>query len=202
VSPPSSSALCGYPHRCVAIPSTTTPSPSLWEPGTTRHRHPRHCTPSGLPSATPSSRRTDGDSSGKHPRSHPRSRFWASIGLATTPAGSEIRRDDQQLHSIVHHTAICRLELCGTIVNRLPLGLEKEESVPWPRGGGGEDVLLHTRIFPPSPRYWHSASIKPQGPGGLSSSPATLVAPHTTVQRNTATRAPPCWTYGTRPEPG
>jgi hypothetical protein len=138
VSPPSSSALCGYPHRCVAIPSTTTPSPSLWEPGTTRHRHPRHCTPSGLPSATPSSRRTDGDSSGKHPRSHPRSRFWASIGLATTPAGSEIRRDDQQLHSIVHHTAICRLELCGTIVNRLPLGLEKEESVPWPRGGGAK----------------------------------------------------------------
>jgi hypothetical protein len=146
VSPPSSSALCGHPHRCAAISSTATPSPSLWEPGTTRHRHPRHCTPSGLPSATPSSRRTDGDSSGKHPRTHPRSRFWASIGLATTPAGSEIRRDDQQLHNIVHHTAICRLELCGTIVNRLPLGLEKEESVPWPRGGGRRRIVAHSHF--------------------------------------------------------
>jgi hypothetical protein len=41
----------------------------------------------------------------------------------------------------------------------------------------GDDGELHTCTFPPSPRYWHFASIKPQGPGGTTSSPATLVAP-------------------------
>jgi hypothetical protein len=140
----------------------------------TRHRHPRHCTPSGLPSASPSSRRTDGDSSGRRPHSHPRSRSWAGTGLATTPAGSGIRQDDQQLHHIVHHTAICSLELCGTIVNRLPLVYKRRGRSPGSGTTTDSGILAH---FPPSPRYWHSASIKPQGPGGLSSSPATLVAP-------------------------
>jgi hypothetical protein len=46
--------------------------------------------------------------------------------------------------------------------------------VPWPRGGGG---TANTTRSPPSPRYWHLASIKPQGPGGFSSSVALLVAP-------------------------
>jgi hypothetical protein len=81
-------------------------------------------------------------------------------------------------------------ELGGTIVN----------ASPWPiKGGGGRlaaggttDSCAHSR-FPPSPRYWHFASIKPQGPRD-SSSPATLVAPSasTTVQHNTAPRAHPC----------
>jgi hypothetical protein len=46
---------------------------------------------------------------------------WTGTGLATTPARSEIRQDDQQLHVTARHTAICSLELCGTIGNRLPL---------------------------------------------------------------------------------
>jgi hypothetical protein len=166
-SPPSPSALCGYPHHCAAIPvavgardDKTSPSPPLYA--------------SSLPSATPSSRRTDGDSSGRRPHNHPRSRSWAGTGLATTPARSGIHQDDQQLHGTVHHTVICSLELCGTIVNRLPLVYKRRARSPGCWRTTDSCILAH---FPPSPRYWHSASIKPQGPGGLSSSPATLVAP-------------------------
>jgi hypothetical protein len=89
-------------------------------------------------------------------------------------ARSEIRQDDQQLHDTAHHTAIRSLELCDTIVNRLPLAYKRRRRSPGRRGTTNSRVLTH---FPPSPRYWHSASIKPQGPGGLTSSPATLVAP-------------------------
>jgi hypothetical protein len=38
-SPPSLSALYSHPHRCATIPCAATPSLTLWEPGTTRHRH-------------------------------------------------------------------------------------------------------------------------------------------------------------------
>jgi hypothetical protein len=134
--PPSLSALCGHSHCCAAIPSTTTPSLSLWEPGMTRHHHPCHCRPSGLPSATPSSRRMDDDSSGRRPHNHPRSRSWAGTGLTTTLARSEIRHNDQQLHDIVYHTAICSLEPCDAIVNRLPLVYK----------GGGDPLAAGGRI--------------------------------------------------------
>jgi hypothetical protein len=93
--------------RCATIPSTAAPSPVLWEPGTTRHHHPRHWASSGLPSATPSNQQTDGNQSGRHPHSHPRSRSWVGTGLATTPAGSDIHQDDHQLHDVVCHTAMC-----------------------------------------------------------------------------------------------
>jgi hypothetical protein len=54
-SPPSPPPLCGHPRRCATIPGTATPSPAMWEPGTTRHRHTRCCASSGLSSAAPSS---------------------------------------------------------------------------------------------------------------------------------------------------
>jgi hypothetical protein len=63
-SPPSPPALCGHPRRCVTIPGTAAPSPALWEPGTTRHRHARCCAPYDLLSAAPSSQRTDSDQTG------------------------------------------------------------------------------------------------------------------------------------------
>jgi hypothetical protein len=120
----SPSALCSHPHCCAAISSTAMPSPSLWEPRTTRHYHPRHCTPFGLlPSATPSSRCTDGDSSGRRPHSHPRSHSWAGSGFATTPVGGEIRQDDQQLRGTVHRTAICSLRTMRRDCKPPPLGL-------------------------------------------------------------------------------
>jgi hypothetical protein len=119
-----------------------------------------------------------------------------------THDGGEILQDDHQLYGDVHHTAICILELCGMIVNRLPLAYKRRRRSP-SRGGGTTDSCL-LACFSPSPRYWHSASIKPQGPGGHSSSPALLVSPSasTMVQRNTAPRAHPSWTYGPQPKPG
>jgi hypothetical protein len=50
----------------------------------------------------------------------------------------------------------------------------KGGAVPWPQGDDRQHS--HAR-FLPLPRYWHLASIKPQGPGGPTSSPASLVAP-------------------------
>jgi hypothetical protein len=73
-SPPSPPALCGHPRCCATILSTAAPSLTLWEPGMTRHRHPRRCASFGLPSATPSNQHTDDDPSGRCPLSHPRSR--------------------------------------------------------------------------------------------------------------------------------
>jgi hypothetical protein len=173
-SPPSSSALCGHPCHCTTIPSTAAPSPTLWEPRVTRHRHDRYCMTSNPPSAWPSSWHTDDD----------QTRGFHSATLEVAPgraqdsprrsARSKIRQDDQQLHDTTHHTAIRSLELCGTIVNCLPLAYKRRGRSPG-RGGMTESRILAR--FLSSPRYWHSASIKPQGPGGLTSSPATLVAP-------------------------
>jgi hypothetical protein len=64
VSPPSPSALCSHPRRCATIPRAAAPSPALWEPETTRHRHDRCCASYGLPSAEPSSQRMDVDRTG------------------------------------------------------------------------------------------------------------------------------------------
>jgi hypothetical protein len=63
-SPQSPPALCGHLRRCATIPGTAAPSPTLWEPETTRHRHARCCAPYGLQSAAPSSQHTDGDQTG------------------------------------------------------------------------------------------------------------------------------------------
>jgi hypothetical protein len=134
VSPPSPSALCGHPHRCAAIPSTAMPSPSLWEPGTTRHRHPRHCTPPAFRQLHPRAGvRTATQAGGAHAATL-EAASGAAQEVAMTPAGSEIRQDDQQLHDIVHHTTIRSLELCSMIVNRLPLVYNRRSRSPGRRG--------------------------------------------------------------------
>jgi hypothetical protein len=71
----------------------------------------------------------------KLPHGHPRSRSWAGTGLATTYG----RGEDRQLRGVVQHTAICSLELCGTIVNRLPLSPG--------RRGGQLVAYLHISAF-------------------------------------------------------
>jgi hypothetical protein len=110
-SPP----LCSHPVHYSAIP--------VWEPGTTRHHHPRRCASTGLPLATPSNQRTDGDPSRRLPHGHPRSRSRASTGLATTPTGGEIRQDDHQLHGIVCHTTIRSYRTVRHDCKPPPLGL-------------------------------------------------------------------------------
>jgi hypothetical protein len=92
-------------------------------------------------------------------------------------------------------------KLCGAILLPPP---------PWPiKGGGnppvaGDDRQRTLTHFPPSPRYWHFALIKPQGPGGLSSSPASLVSPlckhHGATQYSASST--PLLDVRPRPEPG
>jgi hypothetical protein len=79
----------------------------------------------------------------KLPHNHPRSRSWAGTGLATTHGAGEIRQNDHQLRGAVHHTAMCSLELCGTIVNRLPLAYKRRRRSPSHAGGGGEVCRQH-----------------------------------------------------------
>jgi hypothetical protein len=81
---------------------------------------------------------------GKLPHGHPRSRSWAGTGLATTHDTGEIRQDDHQLHGVVHHTVICSLELCGTIVNRLPLAYKWRGRSPG--HGGREGIAAHLHV--------------------------------------------------------
>jgi hypothetical protein len=81
----------------------------------------------------------------RFPRHHPRIRSWAGTGLAMTHAGSEVRQDDQPLHGVVHHTAICSLDLCGTIVNRLPLAYKRRGRSPG-HGRGQSGTLAFFRL--------------------------------------------------------
>jgi hypothetical protein len=81
----------------------------------------------------------------RFPRHHPRSHSWAGTRLATTHVGSDVHQDDQPLHGVVHHTAICSLELCGTIVNCLPLAY-KRRGGPLAAGEGGA-AHLHFSVF-------------------------------------------------------
>jgi hypothetical protein len=163
-SSPSPSALCGHPHHCAAIPSTAMPSPSLWEPRTTRRCHPRHCTPPAF-RQLPSRRRTDDDSSGRRPHSHTRSRSWAGTGFATTPAGGEICQDDQQLRVTAHHTAICSLRIVRRDCKPPPLVYKRRGRSPG-RGGGGR--AAHLCIF----RLHHDIGTRTQSnPRDLEASP-------------------------------
>jgi hypothetical protein len=87
------------------------------------------------------------------------------------------------MYAIQPHVA---LELCGKIVNCLPLAYKRRGRSPGHRGVTDSDARAR---FPPSPRYWHFASIKHQGLGASPSSPITLVAPlckhHSATQYST-----------------
>jgi hypothetical protein len=93
------------------------------------------------------------------------------------------------------------LRPCVTTVNRLPLAYKRRRRSPGHGGTTDSYSLAHFRLHP---RYWHFASINPQGPGGFSSSPALLVDPlyeHHGTPKYSATSAS-CWTYGPWPQPG
>jgi hypothetical protein len=155
VFPPSTPALRGHPRRCVPIPGTAAPSPLLWEPGTTRHHHPRRCTSFGPPLATPSSRRTDGDSSGRRLRHYPRTAPGQAQDSSRHPARRKIRQDDHQLRGTVHHTSIRSLELCCTTVNHLPLVYKGGVG---PLAAGGRGIATHLHPF----RLHHDIGSSPQ----------------------------------------
>jgi hypothetical protein len=145
-SSPSPPAPCGHPHRCAAIPGTAVPSPALWEPGTTRHHHACCCESSSLPSATPSSQRTNGDQTGN---SH-----TATLETAPGQVHDSTRRPTgaRFVMTTINSTALCAmppyvaLELCGTIVNCLPLAYKRRRRSP---GRGGTMDIGTLARFPP-----------------------------------------------------
>jgi hypothetical protein len=57
------------------------------------------------------------------------------------PARSKIHHDGHPLHGAVHYTATCSLELCGMIVNHLPLAYKRRRRSP---GRGGTTDSTHT----------------------------------------------------------
>jgi hypothetical protein len=119
------------------------------------------------------------------------------------PTGSEIRQDGQLLHDVVHHTTICSLELCGTIVNRLPLAYKRRSRSP-SRGGRRIAAHLHISAFT---TILALRLNQTSGTWRLPPSPATLVAAlckcHGAVQYNalSATLLDVRPTAGTRVKP-
>jgi hypothetical protein len=185
MSPPSLLALCGHPHHYAAIPGTAASSPALWKPGTMGHRHTRRCASSDPPSAQPSSRCTGGD----------RTRSSHTTTLEAAPGQSQdLPRRQPELRffrTTINSTTLCAmlpyvaLEPCSMTVNHLPLAYKRWRRSLGRRGRTDNCTLAH---FHQHPRYLHFTSIKPQGPGGLPSSPALLVAPlckhHSATQYN------------------
>jgi hypothetical protein len=183
-----SRALQYHPQRCGSPGRKDITIPATVHPATFRQLHPR------------TSIRTATRAGGTHTAT-----LEAALGQAQDsprrPLGARFVRtttNSTALYAILPYVA---LELYDTIVNRLPLAYKRRRRSP---GRGGTTVSCALARFPPSPRHWHFASNKPQGPGGFASSPTTLVAPSvsTTMQRNTVPRAQPCWTYDPRLEPG
>jgi hypothetical protein len=190
-SPPSLLALCGHPRLCAVIPGTTAASLAPWELGMMGHRHTHRCTYSDPLPARPLSRRTDGDQT--------RSSRVATLEAALGQSQDSPRRllEVRFSRTIISSTALCAtppyvaLEPCDMAVNRLPLAYKRRRWSPGRRGTTDSCTLAH---FRPHPRYWHLASIKPQGPGDFSSSPALLVAPlckHYGAPQYNALSAPP-----------
>jgi hypothetical protein len=201
-SPPSPPTLCVHPRGCASILSTAGPSPALWGPRLTGHRHAHRYAPSGLPSAKPSNWRMDED----------QTRAPALLPSKPPLDGYRIRHDTCQRQNVPgrlsiprHCTPCCRTHrLEPRSVNRLPPSPIKRGGGPLAVGGRRIATHSHFRLHL---RYWHFASINPQRLGGSSSSPASFVAPlyehHGALQYNT-TSAPllGVWpTTGTRINP-
>jgi hypothetical protein len=74
------------------------------------------------------------------------------------------------LYAMPSHVARIEQHACKL----LPPWRIKGEAVPRPLWDDGQQSSAR---FPPSPRFWHSPQSVPLGPGGLTSSPASLVAP-------------------------
>jgi hypothetical protein len=133
-SPPSPSALCGHPRYCATIPGTAAPSPALWEPETTRHHHDRCCASTGLPSAAPSSQRTDGDQTGSSHTATLEATFGEVQDSPQRTAGARFVRRTIKSAALYTIPPCVALELCGTIVNRLPLAYKRRRQPPGCRG--------------------------------------------------------------------
>jgi hypothetical protein len=144
-SPP----LCRHPGHCSAIPGTVGPR----DGGTSPHQPLCDFQPSVSVTLEPTYGRRPNK---RLPHRYPRSRSWTGTRLATTLRQKQNSPGRSPTPRRCTPTATCRLELCGTIVNRLPLAYKMGRRSP---GRGGKTDSGTLACFPPSPRCWHFASI-------------------------------------------
>jgi hypothetical protein len=156
-------------------------------------RHPRHC--SAIPDVVGSTRRRDAATPTAVLRTasrqlHPRISTRAATERKTPmpPPSKPLLDGYRTRHDVPPDARFARTAVYSTALHTMsshvartvwhackmpPPWSIKGGAVPWPQGGNGQHSLAR---FPPSPRYWHLASTKPQGPGDSTSSPASLVA--------------------------
>jgi hypothetical protein len=172
-SPPSPSALCDHPRHHGAVPATASPYPTLWN-----MRRQDTATPATMPRMA---------SRQQHPRAGPRAA--ARRAPSTPPPSKPFLYGHRTRHGTPPEAGFARTTVYSMTLHSMPLHAGKivwhackllppwpikEGAVPQPRGDDGQRSLTR---FPPSPRYWHLPQSVPLGPGGLTSSPASLVNP-------------------------
>jgi hypothetical protein len=172
-SPPSPSALCDYPRHpkchpghCITIPDTVeacsegTPPRQLLYPRTAScQQHPRVLT-----------------------------QAVAEQEIATLPPSKSLLGVHRMRHDTPPEARFARTAIYSTTLYSMPLHVGEivrhacKLPPPWPIKGGQtpshwDDGRRSLTRFPPSPRYWHLPQSVSVGPGGPTSSPASLVAP-------------------------
>jgi hypothetical protein len=163
-------------HHCNATPGTAMTSPTLLRCTGTGRRHARHCASYGLPPTAPSSRPASG---GRASNLYATTLEAAPVRAQDSPRRpnmSEIRRDSRQLRGTARHAFTRRRIVRHACKLPSPWPI-KGEAVPQPQGRGTRRRTAHSHAFRLHPRYWHLPQSVPLGPGGLASSPASLVAP-------------------------
>jgi hypothetical protein len=154
-SPPSPSALCDHPRR--------------------PRRHPGHCI------TIPDAMEACGDGTPPrqllYPRTasrqrHPRvlTRAVAAQETSTPPPSKPLLDAHRTRHDAPPEARFARTAVYSVTLYTMPLHVDGI-------AGGGEDGYHSLARFPPRPRYWHLPQSVPLGPGGPTSSPASLVAP-------------------------
>jgi hypothetical protein len=186
-----------------ATPGTAATFPTLLGRTGTGHHHDRRCASYGPPSTPPSSRPAGG---GRTANLYAITLEAAPLRAQDSPQRpnrSKIRRDDRQLRDTARH-AIARRRIVRHACKLLSPWPIKGGAVPQPQGRGGKrrgDQWRTLTRLSPSPRYWHLPQSVPLGPGGLASSPASLVAPLCKHYGATQYSAPSTSLLDVRPQP-
>jgi hypothetical protein len=169
--------------------SVTSVAIGLVRPSPPSRRHPRRCgsmrrrdtaTPATVPCTT---------SCQRHPRVL--TRAVAEQETATPPPSKPLLGAHRTCHDAPPEVRFAKTTVYSVALYAMPSHVArtvrhackllppwpmKGEAVPQPQERQGDKQQSPVR-FPPSPRYWHLPQSVPLGPGGLTSSPASLVAP-------------------------
>jgi hypothetical protein len=163
------------------------PSPPSPTPSQALHHHLLHCGGTGRQyAATPAAVRPTA-SRQPHPRANVRT--TTTRATPTSPPLKPLLDGYRAHHDAPPDARFARTAVYSMAVRTMPLHVDKtvrhtcKLPPPWPIKGGavpqpqGDDGQCSLARFPPSPRYWHLPQSVPVGPGGSTSSPASLVAP-------------------------